>query len=367
MRIKEHFIKIIAYAIPALIVIVGLVIILGRVKHNDISINKVDVNNQSFSPNYRSYPIMGTWAEVTLYGNSENLNFAQDEIYKAFEKINDICNRFESDSELSKLNSSAADKPFNCSPLFWDILLNAKYFYKLSNGAFDVTITPLMKLWGFYRKQNKIPSEYEIKICLENVGLDKVVFDESKRTVFFKRKGLQIDLGGIAKGYAVDYAFKTIKKYKIEAGVINLGGNIRFFPKPPPEKEFYSVGVRNPFQKTKLMNGVLHLINQSLATSGDYERFIILNGQRYAHIINPKTGYPVKDMVSVTVISDSALCCDALSTSVFLNGKNFAEKINKKYPGIQFLIVKGYHDNSDSVEIYKIGKAWSEIALKSIY
>ncbi len=347
----------IAFTIPALIILIALTVIFSRSKKNDI-LKSDNASHKSSAPLYRSYPVMGTWAEISLYGNKKTANLAMDKIQDAINRINNVCSRFNSKSELSKLNATASEKPFKCSELLWDILIKSKYYYELSDGSFDITITPLMKLWGFYRKQNKIPSEQEIQKALTLVGLDKVIFNPIDHSVFFKTTGIQIDLGGIAKGYAVDYAYESIKTCGIKSGVINLGGNIRFFPIPPPGKKYYSAGIRSPFQKDKLMDITLRLVNRSLATSGDYEKFIILKGKRFTHIINPKTGYPVKDMAAVTIVSNSALFCDALSTSVFINGVKFADMIHNKFPYIDILIVKGYHDNPKTVKTIKIGKIW---------
>ena len=191
----------------------------------------------------------------------------------------------------------------------------------------------------------------------------KLFFNPKNRSIYFKKPGIQLDLGGIAKGYAVDYAYDSIKKYDIKSGVINLGGNIRFLPNPPPGKELYFAGIRNPFHKDEIMNGTLKLVNTSLATSGDYEQYIILNGIRFTHIINPKTGYPVKNMAAVTIVDQSALICDALSTAVFINGVKFANKIHKKLPSVNILIVKGYHDQPKSIKTIKIGKIWKNIKI----
>ena len=352
----------IAFSVPALIILTALIIVLSR-NHKEVTTinsNTVAIQNSS-APLYRNYPIMGTWAEISLYENQETTNQAMDKIYAAFSEINSVCSRFNPKSELSRLNASAAEKPFKCSKLLWNILIKSKYFYELSDGSFDITITPLMNLWGFYRKQNKIPTEQEIKKALTLVGLNKVIFNSKDRSIFFKSSGIQIDLGGIAKGYAVDYAYEAIKNSRIKSGVINLGGNIRFLPFPPPGKKSYSAGIRNPFHKDKLMDGTIKLVNTSLATSGDYEQFIILNGKRFTHIINPKTGYPVKDMAAVTIVAQSALLCDALSTTVFINGVKFADKIHKKFPNLDILIVKGFHDNPKTVKTFKVGHIWENI------
>ena len=357
--------NLIAFAIPALIILTALLILYSKDKKNACVNSNSGTVSKASDPLYRSFPIMGTWAEISLYGEGEEVELAMNEVHRCFNEINDVCSRFDPKTELSRLNASAADKPFKCNELLWDVLVKSKYFYELSDGAFDVTITPLMKLWGFYRKQNEIPNDQEIKDALSIVGFDKVVFYPETRSISFKQSGISIDLGGIAKGYAVDYAYDAIKKYSVDAGVINLGGNIRFFPTPPPGKQYYFAGIRNPFRRTEIMDGTIKLLDACLATSGDYERFIVLNGKQFGHIIDPRTGYPVEDMAAVTIVAPTALECDALSTAVFINGVEFAEKIYNRLFGVNVLIVEGYHDKPETVNVFKLGEIWKDINLKT--
>ena len=347
--------KIISVLIPSIIIIIAFCFLI--VKKGET----VNENANIKQPAYRSYPIMGTWAEISLYGDKKETDKAFDIVHTSFNKVNNICSRFKKDSELSELNKAAGIKPFKCSDLLWDVLIKSKFFYELSDGTFDVTITPLMELWGFFRKQNKIPTDAQIQKTLSSVGLNKVIFNNQERSVFFKNKKMEIDLGGIAKGYAVDLAYDAIKDLNIKAGVINLGGNIRTFPAPPPGRAYYSIGVRDPFDKEKIMNGTVQILGKSLATSGDYEQYVVIEGERFTHIINPKTGYPVKDMAADTIISDTALWAEGLSTSVFINGESFAEKIHKKYPNIEILVIRGYKNKPSSIKITKFGKVWSKI------
>ena len=355
MKIK----KIIPVLVPACIIVIALGVLFVRTNSN--SSNAVNEEVLTEKPAYRCYPIMGTWAEISLYGDKKNTDKALGIIQNIFNEVNDTCSRFKKDSELSELNRTAAERPFKCDDMLWDVLIKSKFFYELSDGAFDVTITPLMELWGFFRKQDKIPTHSQIKKALEKVGLNKVVFNKKDHSIYFKTKGIQIDLGGIAKGYAVDAAYDAVKNLDINAGVINLGGNIRTFPAPPPGRSFYSIGVRDPFDKDKIMNGAVQVLDRSLATSGDYEQYVIINGERFTHIINPKTGYPVKDMAADTIICSSALWADGLSTSVFLEGEDFAAKIHKKYPDIDILVVRGYKDKPETIKITKFGEIWQQV------
>ena len=359
-----NFKKAIPIAIPAAIIIVAFIITV-TLRENENGRNlKVEKNTskKTNEPLYRCYPIMGTWAEISLYGDKKKSKKAADAIYDVFKRVNAVCSRFDKNSELSKLNKTAKKNPFKCSDMLWDILSKSRHFYDLSHGAFDVTITPLMKLWGFYRKQDKIPSDKQIKEALSKVGLNKVKFDEHNHSVYFTKHEMKIDLGGIAKGYAVDLAYEAANKNGVKAGIINLGGNIRCYSNPPPGKKDYVIGIRDPFEKDKIMKGAIKIKGQSLSTSGNYEQYVIIGGERFTHIINPKTGYPIKDMAAATVLCKSAIWADALSTSVFLNGEKFAKEIHEKFPGIDILVVTGYKENPNSIKIFKFGKIWDQIS-----
>jgi FAD:protein FMN transferase len=352
--------KIPIFIITILIVIIGLFHIINVFNKE---VKTETISKLTNNPVIRTYPIMGTWAQISLYGSQKNIDIAMTRIHKVFTEVNQSCSRFSPNDELYQLNKTAYYKPFKCSKMLWKALTESLYFYKLTDGRFDVTVTPLMKLWGFYKKQNSIPTQTEINNALDKVGLNKVIFSYKNHSVKFTKPGMSIDLGGIAKGYAVDLAYDSIKDLNIKSGVINLGGNIRCLPNPPPGKKDYLIGIRDPFNKSKLMDGSLKLLNASLATSGDYEQYIILDGKRFTHIISPITGYPIKDMAETTIIAPSALWTDALSTSVFICGKKFAEKICKEFKDISILIVKGYHDKPETIKIYKYGNIWKNIKL----
>jgi thiamine biosynthesis lipoprotein len=269
---------------------------------------------------------MGTVAKFTFYAPSHGAGSGRPGA-ASFDRVVELCNLYDPASELSRLNAQAAEKPVTCSPELWRLLLEARKAYLFSDGLFDITAKPLMDLWGFYRKRgDTAPSEAEIAAAMSKVGLDKVIFNNVDRTVKFTVPGMSLDLGGIAKGYAVDRAFDAVEKLGIRSGVIDLGGNLRLLPKPPPGQTAYRVGIRNPQKNGELLNDVLELCNVSLSTSGDYERFVTLGGVRYGHIMNPQTGRPTQDPGSVTVVAPSAMLADWLSTSVFLGGRDLAKR-----------------------------------------
>jgi FAD:protein FMN transferase len=304
----------------------------------------------------RMFPVMGTIAQYKLHGDKQLVEQAADKVRDSFLEVEKTCNLFNTESELSRLNLTAAAEPFKCSPLLWDVLMESRRAYEISDGAFDITARPLMMLWGFYHKRgDRLPTTAELTEALKNIGMDKVIFDESNRTVKFTQSGVSLDLGGVAKGFAVDRAVAAVKKLGIQSGIINLAGNMYCFPMPFPERKTYRIGVKNPKQKEKLC-GFVDLLDSSLSTSGDYERYVTINGKRYAHIMDVRTGKPVTQMRSVTVITASACAADYLSTSIFINGREFAEKICKDMPGTQVLIIREMSDGSS--ELIKFGDSW---------
>jgi len=311
---------------------------------------------------YRTIPIMGTMAEFSLYAKKELAIKAADTAAEEFRKVQDVCNIFNPDSEISKLNRTAYDKPFKCGDLLWDVLKISRRAYIISNGAFDITAKPLMDLWGFYRKRgDSLPYQLDIDMAKAKVGMGKVFFDDKDHSVRFNVKGMSFDLGGIAKGYAVDLAVAAVKKLGVNRGIVNLGGNMYCMPEPPPGKKDYTIGITNPIDKDLSCGNIL-CKDISMATSGNYERYVMIGGVRYTHIMNVNTGKPVRDMLSVTVLTPKAVDSDYLSTSIFINGIDFAKEICRKYDNTQVLII--HQKPGKDIEVVKIGDIWGEIKLK---
>jgi len=276
--------------------------------------------------------------------------------HEAIRTVEKTCNIFDPESELSNLNATAADAPFACSDLLWDVLTQARTFGRDSGGAFDVTIDPLMKLWGFHSKRETLPSEEEIAEARRLTGLDKVVFDDEKHTVKFTVPGMSINLGGIAKGYALDRASDAVRELGVTTGWIEIGGNILALPKKPGGGK-YEAGIRNPFRKDELLGKTL-LGDAAISTSGNYERYVVIDGKQYTHIIDPATGLPISGMDSVTVIAPTGVASDAVSTSIFIAGPDAVAGWTKMIPGLRVLIVRG---PADKPEILKYGKGWGDI------
>ncbi len=269
--------------------------------------------------------VMGTHASVIIYGRADS---AAERISSAalgeMHRIEGIMSNWKGNSEISMLNRHSGRGPIRVSGEMVYLLQRAGYFSSLTGGAFDVTARPLVTLWGFQGGDPHLPSGDEIEGALRRVGTGRINIDTPAGTVELKQ-GTEIDLAGIAKGYAVDRCMSIIKSYGVEDALVNLGGNIKALG-APPGKEGWSVGIRDP-RGSHRMAGSMVIRNQAVATSGNYENFVRIEGRRYGHIIDPRTGYPASDVLSVTVLTETALAADALSTGLFVLGPDESRRI----------------------------------------
>jgi len=326
------------------------------------------------------FTAMGTVCQIKLWAPKEKAEKATSEAVAAISEVERACSVFDKASELSRLNASAFDAPFACSPLLWEVLSHSRRFSEISGGAFDVTIKPLMALWGFYRKRGELPSKEEVAEAMKTVGMDKLQFDDAARSVKFAVKGMGIDLGGVAKGFALDKAAERVLALGVSRGMINIGGNIRCLPLPPPGADAYVVGVRNPFTpvddpKTGTLQrspfsgedgslcGHVKLLNASIGTSGDYERYVVIGGRHLTHLMNPKTGLPVENMIAVTVMTPLGVESDGLSKAPFINGPDAAKEICSRIPRTSVLVIRRNPEKPSEILMDKIGPGWDSISL----
>lgn len=311
-------------------------------------------------------------------------------VRREFLLVDALCNPFRPDSELARLNQTAFHQPFHCSEELWEILSEARKFHRLSDGAFDITIEPLMKLWGFRRKEKRLPSKAEINAAKKYVGLEKVIFDDNARTVRFSVDGMSLNLGGIAKGWTLDrtaaVAGKTVlcngkpradaslferldawfrgHTVRLNSGYIDAGGNVVALPEPPPREKAYTAAVRDPLDRSKSC-AETRLLNECISTSGNYERYVTINGKHYTHIIDPATGMPVENMLSVSVVAPRGVDADALSTAIFLRGKDFALRMKKEFPSLRVLMFFRDAEKPENVKCFQIGD-WKNIRIPEL-
>ncbi len=289
--------------------------------------------------------VMGTFSRVVVIAHSERAaRKCAEAAFDVQKRIEELMSYQREDSELSRINREAADKPVPVNPLTFEVLQKSVEFGKLSDGAFDVTVGPLMDLWKAAGEANEPPTEQAIAEARTKVGYEKLILDEKHMTVRFAVKGMRIDLGGIGKGYAVDKSIEAIKKRGAIGAMVDLGGNIRCFGQPPRGQEHWRVGLQDPnvspdeIDNSKILL-ILALTDQSVATSGDYRRFVEVEGAKQSHIIDTGTGRGANKLVSDTIIAPDATTADALSTAVNVLGPEKGLALIERLPDIEAILI----------------------------
>ncbi len=283
---------------------------------------------------------MGTQAFVALPAHSAaRIDEASDIVEAVFTDIEQKMSLYRTDSELTAINRAAGMAPVVVSPVTLNTVALAHKYARLSNGMFDPTMTPLLQSWrDAATGEPEIPDAETLAQALTLVDYRRIEIDPGETTVFLQQQGMVLDLGGIAKGEAADLAAAALQAKGYDAFLIDLGGDIRCAGTPTGHSA-WRVGVRNPFDHKQLL-GVLRMQPlPAVTTSGNYERFIEINGERFGHIIDPRTGQPVQGMAGVTVAAQNAGKADALSTALFVAGLELApEIIARSYP-VEALLV----------------------------
>lgn len=258
---------------------------------------------------------------MILYG--AEIDHCQQAMNAAFTevlRIEGLLSPFKPDSELSRINRTAPYGPVKADPEVIALIQQALAFAHLTQGALDLTITPLMKLWSFRNQENLAapPTAEQIQRTLRFVGYPKVIVDVDHSTVGYLSEGVEIEFGSMGKGYAIDRAVQVLKNYGISQALVSFGSST-YALGCPPGKEGWGVAIRHPRNRETAIS-VVTLKDCAISTSGDCEQSISLNGRRYSHILDPRNGHPVSEMRSVSVISSSTLESDAFSTAAFVMG-----------------------------------------------
>lgn len=292
--------------------------------------------------------LMDTYVTINVVSPSETkAEEAIDEAFKEIKRLEGLINFWSKYSELSEINKKAGVSPVKVSSQTLDLIEKALFVSKKTDGGFDPTVGPLIRLWDF--RKAIIPDDKTIKETMKLVDYRAVVVDKKNSTVFLKKNGMTLDSGGIAKGYAADLAVSVLKKKGIKAGLVSVAGDIKAFGTKPDGKPWV-IGIRNPRPTDSSADNdilaTIELQDMAISTSGDYERYFIKDGKRYHHIINPKTGYPAMDCQSVTVIAKEGVFTDGFSTGIFVLGPKKGLKLLKKL-GFEGIII----DSSGKVHV----------------
>ena len=282
--------------------------------------------------------LMDTIVDITVYGDDEaKLSGASDAAYAAFKGIADVTDNYESrqDNDLFALNKQAGKGPFVVDKKLFKLLSETK---KLPYEKIDLTLGPVIALWHEHGKTTTVPSKEEVSAALAKCGDNSYTLDSTTGAVNLK-DGTSMDLGAVAKGYAVDRAYDVLKANPaVKSALINAGGNIKILGKKQDGKP-WRIGIQDPRHKDKMIGSLEIAPGMSLATSGDYQRYYEVNGVRYHHIIDPDTGYPARNAISATAINPSAFLADYYSTLLFILPTKEAEALVEKTDGLEASII----------------------------
>jgi thiamine biosynthesis lipoprotein len=274
---------------------------------------------------------------IVAYGEDASalpriLEAAFDEV----DRIDRLMSHYKPESPLSRLNREAAGGPVAVEAELFDFLAESLRYARESDGAFDITVGPLMKTWGFFRGGGRLPTEGEIDEVRARVGYAHVVLDPAGRTVRFDRPGIELDLGGIAKGYAVDRVVALLRREGVAAALVSAGGSTIYGLGAPPGQDAWDVIVQDPAGTDRAALTV-HLKDRALSVSGSSEKSFERDGVRYSHIMDPRRGRPVQGVLSVAVLAPTGTAGDALDNAFFVQGVEGSRRLVRQRPETEVL------------------------------
>lgn len=257
---------------------------------------------------------------IDVYGrDADALPRIVDEAFDEVDRIDRLMSHYKANSPLSRINREAAQQPVSVEPELFDFIVDAMRYYRDSDGAFDITVGPLMKAWGFFQGEGRVPSEGELAAARRHVGGAHVLLDPVSKTIAFDRSGLELDLGGIAKGYAVDRVAGLLRRRQIAAALISAGGSTIYGIGAPPGAGGWEITLQDPIDPGKTAF-TIELRDRALSVAGSSEKTFEAGGVRYSHIMDPRSGKPVQGVLSVAVLASSGTAGDALDTAFFVLG-----------------------------------------------
>ena len=318
--------KYLNYFTISILLIFSLTILSGCSKDNKVT-----------EPLSKTELLMGTVVTVTLYdSNDEGI---LDKVFTKVKELESTLSINENGTLVDKINESAGIEPVKVDYDTYTVIKKGLEYAKLSNGLFDISVGPIVKLWNIGLPEAKVPTQEEIDSRIPLVGYSDVELNDEENTVFLKRQGMMIDLGGVAKGYTADVISDILTEEGVKSAIIDLGGNI-FAHGLKVDGSTWRIGIQNPFSDRGDIIGTITVKNKSIVTSGIYERYIEKDGIKYHHILSPKTGYPYEnELAGITIISDKSSDGDALSTSVFAMGVEEGMKFINTQEGIDAIFV----------------------------
>ena len=277
-----------------------------------------------------SIDAMGTAFTIAAYGGDRGrLESAIAQALEEARRLDHLLSNYRLDSEWSEVNRLAAGQPVPVSKELFQLLAACVEYSRQSEGAFDISVGPLMKVWGFYKGSGHLPHRAEVRGALGDVGYRNILLDPKNQTVRFARKGVELDPGGIGKGYAVDRMAELLRENGIHSALVSGGGSSIYAIGTPPGEKGWRVEIKNPKDPSKSA-AVLFLKDESMSTSGNYEKFFYAEGKLYSHIMDPRTGFPAEGMLSTSVIAPRTIDTEAWTKPYYILGPKWAAKHKEK-------------------------------------
>jgi thiamine biosynthesis lipoprotein len=294
--------------------------------------------------------IMGTVVEIVVATTDKQMaDRAMADGFQALQQVDQRMSVYRPHSDLSRINRRAAHTWVHVDSYLLSVTAEALRMSRLSDGALDVTILPLMRLWGFVQQAGRSPTEAELQATLSRVDYRHVHLDLSRGTIHFSRAGVELDLGGIAKGFAVDQAVAALLAHGANHALVNAGGDL-FALGTATSESAWVVDIQHPHRADRSL-ATLEVHNRSVATSGHYEKYFEQYGKRYCHLIDPRTGYPVEDVASVTVLAETAMQADAISTAAFVLGPDKGFALIERLPNVEGMMAVERREASEALSI----------------
>ena len=283
--------------------------------------------------------LMGNRFEISIVAHDESwANTCIQEAVEEIRRIEKLLTTFDDSSQTSLINKNAGIGPVKVDVEMFELIQRSKKISEITQGAFDITYGSIdKKLWNFDQSMKSLPEPGIAKQLVRLINYENVILDEKNVTVFLKERGMRIGFGGIGKGYAAEMAKQLLKRKGVKSGVVNAAGDLTAWGFQPNGKP-WTIGIANP-EAIQHAFSYLDITNTSVATSGNYEKFIMINGKKYSHTIDPKTGLPVTGIKSVTIISPNAEIADAMATPVMVMGIKVGLDMIDQIKGLACIII----------------------------
>ncbi len=286
----------------------------------------------------RTLKLMGSRFEITVVAEDQEKGDRYiDMAVKEISRIEKIISSWDTGSQTAQINNNAGIMPVKVEPELFHLIERALQISKITDGAFDISYAAMDRIWTFDGSMQQMPDEETIRQSVKKVGYRNIILNKEENSVFLKIPGMKIGFGAIGKGYAADKAKDVLMKEGVVAGMINASGDLNCWGRKPDGSPWL-IGITNPMNKNKVFSW-FPIENSAVVTSGNYEKYVILNGKRYAHIIDPRTGYPASGLTSVSIFAPKAELADALATSVFVMGIDAGIDMVNQLKGIECVLV----------------------------